>query len=131
MLNAPMPDDQSVLNSIGISLFILGCICIGIACTYIKHGAQHYLHVVRDWILYSLIFIIGVGITCTPWLIKNVNEVIDAKIKNPSLSNYLAGAVEKSMYDYTKIYSEAEIKERDTRASKLMTGDGKSENEDM
>lgn len=121
MLNAPMPDDQSVLNSIGISLFLLGCICIGIACAQLKRNAVAYLHVLRDWILYSIIFIIGVGITCTPWLVKNVNEVIYAKIKNPTISNYLAGAVEKSMYDYTKIYTEAEIKERDTRASKLMT----------
>ena len=60
-----------------------------------------------------------------------MNEVIDAKIQNPTIGNFLAGSVEKSMYDYKKIYSEEEIKERENRISKLMTGDGKSENEDM
>ena len=57
--------------------------------------------------------------------------MIDAKIQNPTIGNFLAGSVEKSMYDYKKIYSEEEIKERENRISKLMTGDGKSENEDM
>lgn len=131
MLNVPVPDDQVMLSTIWIVLWVLGLIAIGIALMQLKRDKKNYLHVMRDWILYSLIFLVWTGITCTPWLIKNVNEVIDAKIQNPTIGNFLAGSVEKSMYDYKKIYSEEEIKERENRISKLMTGDGKSENEDM
>ena len=96
-----------------------------------KQKTNHYKKIVFDWILYSLLFLAGTLLTCIPWLIKNGGEVIKAKIEHPTISNFLAGSVEKSMYDYKKIYTEEEIKERENRASKLMTGDGKSENEDM
>ncbi|GAB0174434.1 MAG: hypothetical protein HHAS10_03130 [Candidatus Altimarinota bacterium] len=130
MLNVPMPESQAVLNSIGIPLFIIGCASIAFATLKLKNSASHYKKIFLDWILYSVIFLIGTVITCIPWLIKNGNEVIRAKIEHPTISNFLAGAVEKSMYDYKKIYTPEEIKERENRASKLMTGDGKSENED-
>lgn len=130
MLNAPMPEDQAVLNSIGVPLFIIWCGLIAFSFYKIKQTTSHYKRIFGDWIIYSFLFLIGTIITCIPWLIKNGNEVIKAKIEHPTISNFLAGAVEKSMYDYKKIYSDEEIKERSNRASKLMTWDGKSENED-
>ena len=90
MLNVPMPESQAMLNGIGIVLILIGCISIAYAAYTLKHKSESYFHVLRDWILYSLIFILGTAIPCIPWLIKNVNEVVAAKIENPTIGNYLA-----------------------------------------
>lgn len=77
----------------------------------------------------SLIFLVGIAIPVSPWLIKNIYETRNEGL---SISNMLNGKGDVLNPDYTKIYSPAEISKIEEKNTTLSTSaSGKTQNEDL
>jgi hypothetical protein len=131
-LNVWMPSDPALLGTVSFSLLALGGIFwwIGIW----KHGMSKW----KTWIYTSLVFLLGVLIGLTPWIIKNTAEMQPWSayktigMKASVMNSILSGSGGSYIPDYTKIYSTKEYEDRQKKLSDVwITGSGQSQNEDM
>lgn len=124
-LNVNYPkDDVHFLFLVTIISLVLAVIFFGIA--FYQYRAEAF----KKTLLVSLIFIIGVGIPVSPWIIKNISEI--GGISHISIGAMLGGKGDIFTPDYTKIYSKDELVKIETRG--IVTGtsaSGKTANEDL
>jgi hypothetical protein len=131
MMNVPMPKDPWALTSISNVLYILAIIWFSIDIKTI--WSSLWMKKLSEWFFACVIFLVGVGISCLPWISKNLYEHLSfsSPSQNSLLRGMLVGRTDNTLTDYSKIYSIDEIKDRETLSSQIMTWSGKSENEDL
>ncbi|PID84335.1 hypothetical protein CSB09_01555 [Candidatus Gracilibacteria bacterium] len=85
------------------------------------------------WLRGTIIFILGIGVSLLPWLIKNGSEAQVWKPGSHIISGLLSGSGGIFEYSYSHIYSPEEIKIHKEKAKEFsaITEDGKSNNEDF
>lgn len=77
----------------------------------------------------SLVFIVGIGIPMSPWLVKNLSET---GIHTINISDILNGKGDIFIADYTKIYTPAELQKIESGdISESTSSSGKTANEDL
>lgn len=90
---------------------------------------QYRADAFKKTLLVSLIFLLGVGIPVSPWLIKNVSET---GMSNLSINALLMGKGDVFVADYNKIYSPTEIKKIESSSIvEATSSSGKTTNEDL
>lgn len=123
-LNVNYPkDDVHFLSVITITSLCLAVLFFAIA------FYQYKMEAFKKTFLVSLIFIIGIGIPVSPWLVKNISE---AGTQGNIIANMLGGKGDIFTPDYTKIYSASELTR--IEGGNIVGGtsaSGKTTNEDL
>lgn len=121
-VNYPKDDANFLLAVTGISI---GFAIVFFAIAFFRHRAVAF----KKAFLVSLIFLVGVGFTTLPWIVKNISEI---GLNNLTITGILGGKSESLVVDYAKIYSAEELKKiEDTTKTEVMSASGKSQNEDL
>jgi hypothetical protein len=139
IMNVPMPKDNPGLLT-GASLILGG---IGIACILIslsRHN-KHRNHnnsqdsktpwaLFTSWIISSLVFLVGISVGISPWLVKNIHEIGLSHLRETSIMTLLNGSWGMTTYPYEWLYTKEELAIKKSAQIESMTKDGKSQNED-
>jgi hypothetical protein len=129
MMNVPMPKDIPTITNISIALLIWALIGFGLDIW--SNKSERWINRISEWGIMCTAFLVCVVVACSPWLWKNFQELRQNPSQTVSIWWLLGWSPEQNNYDYTRIYSPGEIKERQKNASQSMTESGKSENEDF
>lgn len=123
-LNVNYPkDDASFLSTVVIVSLLLAIVSFSVA------FYQHRVEAFKKAFLVSLLFIIGIGIPVSPWLVKNISETGMDGIK---ISSILNGKGDLFIPDYTQIYTPTELAKIESGdISQAISSSGKSQNEDL
>ncbi len=128
-MNVWMPVENTwLIHTIAWVAIIIGCICITIS--YWKNGFES----VKKWIYISAVFIGGLIIGLSPWLIKNGIEAqtFTTSQKGSLVDSMLWGFSDYRYLDYKWLYTKDEYdQKRKEQQSNTITNDGKSQNEDF
>jgi hypothetical protein len=130
MMNVWMPTDKpALLSGVTIGMFSLGIICLGIS--YINDKKWSFIELMT----WSLIFITGIMVWISPWIIKNVSESKPWITNSTEKINYITAILTWSWGwfapDFSQIYSDEEYQSKqDAAKNASITSDGKSQNED-
>jgi len=123
-LNVNYPkDDANFLFWVVMVSLTLGVVFFVIA--FYQYRATAF----KKAFLVSLVFLVGVGIPVSPWIVKNIGET---GIHGVKISGILNGKGDIFMPDYTKIYAPAELTKIESGdISQAISSSGKSQNEDL
>lgn len=123
-LNVNYPkDDTELLTTVTVTAFFLAVTFFAVAFW------QYKIVAFKKAFLISLLFLVGVGISVTPWLGKNISEV---GLGNITISGLLGGKGDTFVADYTKIHSASELARIESGdIFQAITSSGKSQNEDL
>ena len=128
-MNVWMPVENIwLIHTIAWVAIIIGCTCIAIS--YWKNGFGS----VKKWIYISAVFIGGLTIGLSPWLIKNGIEAqaITSQWQTKFIDGVLWGKSDYRYLDYKWLYTKVEYdQKRKEQQSNTITNDGKSQNEDF
>ena len=129
-MNVPMPKDNSeLISNISIFLWLFGIIFLGYSFWKSKRES-HEKNLFETWVISSSIFLFGVILGCSPWLIKNYAETgVEGMRLNPL--NILIGSGWTTAYQYEWLYSPEELAIKKEIRTSGTTNDGKSQNEDF
>jgi hypothetical protein len=127
-MNVWMPVENTGL----IHMITFSCAIVGLA-SLIVAWYQHGRSSMKQWFVWSLICIVGVGVALAPWMVKNGNEVLKYGWKI-TIDSLLGGASEPNVQssNYSPLYTPSEYatKKKEQQSSSI-TSDGKSQNEDF
>jgi len=123
-LNVNYPkDDVQFLSMVTIISFALAVVFFAIA--FYQYKADAF----KKALLVSLIFIAGIGISVSPWVIKNLSE---SGLQGNIVGSILNGKGDTFTVDYTKIYSKEELMKIENESSiEGTSASGKTTNEDL
>jgi len=123
-LNVNYPrDDVQFLSMVTIASFALAVTSFAFA--FYRYKAEAF----KKALLVSLIFIAGIGISVSPWVVKNLSE---AGLQGNIVGSILNGKGDTLAIDYTKIYSKEELAKIENRSSiEGTSASGKTTNEDL
>ncbi len=112
---------------------MIALVSAGIGLAGIFIGASLHKKNTLPWIRASIIFILGIGISTLPWLVKNGSEAQIWNPKNDIVGGLLSGKNEKVYKSYSEIYNPEELKIHQEKAKSFtaITGSGQSKNEDF
>ncbi|EKD66012.1 MAG: hypothetical protein ACD_49C00068G0017 [uncultured bacterium (gcode 4)] len=123
-LNVNYPkDDVNFINYVSIIGFIIS------VALFIYTFKKYKLDSFKKAFLINLVFIIWIGITAMPWLVKNMIEVYP----NISIWWILGWKTVSNFSDYSKIYSSEELAKIENKDKQLqaISSSGKTTNEDL
>lgn len=115
-----MPTDSS---TIVITSLIIGIFSYGV-------GIFRSMDSLRTYISSVLVFLTGLVLILTPWIVKNYTEIRDSGI---SISGLLSGGGGYFMTDFSHLYSEEVVREKQDAIKNISAPDesGKTINEDF
>lgn len=123
-LNVNYPkDDVHFLSLVTLASLAAAAIFFGIALYQYKAKAF------QKTLLVSLVFLVGVGIPVSPWLVKNISEI---GLQSITIGGILGGKSNAFVADYTKIYSTPELASIEgSNIVEATSASGKTTNEDL
>ena len=129
-MNVWLPvENRSLIHSITI-----GCGMIWLLSMLISIY-QYSIHHFKEWILASIVFVLGIAIGLSPWLIKNGYEarIFTSNQKSGLINSVLSGyGWWLDLNNYGAIYSlEEYTKKRKAQQASSITSEWKSQNEDF
>ena len=130
MMNVPMAkDDPGLINSLSL---ILSGVWLAFLIYSLWSSKKEWLktHLLSSWIISSIIFLFGVIITCSPWLIKNASEIGMIWLRQNPI-NLLNWSGWTTIYPYEWLFTDKELSDKKKLQSETMTTNGQSQNEDL
>lgn len=121
-LNVILPNDSLFIRSSTLVFLFVGIVSFAGA-LYSQKWKQGQFY---NWLIASIVFILGIVVSLSPWFIKNYQE---AQIL--SIDSLIGWSWWTTMYDYKQFYTKEELAAIDKQSIEWITTSGQSQNEDM